>query len=317
MSRLSASVVIPTYNRPDDLARCLASLVGQTRRPDQVIVIDDGALDVVPGAEALSAAGIELIYRRKTAPGVTESRNLGIALARGAIVFLSEDDVILEPGYVDAILTVFETDPDGAIAGVGGIVTNERRGPLSSLLRQIIYVPLYLSAVNEGRMLRSGFAGEYGESPLAIRHVRDVDFLIGGVSAFRRDRLTGIEFSNRFRSTTGYGQGEDKDFSLRVARRGRLVVQPGARLTHHPAQKHKFNQRVRGRAVIISKHLLFRTHLLERWWHWLPFGYALVSYTLLRLVMALVMFRRSEWQRVRGTLDGWTAILTGRVGPHL
>ncbi|MEJ5299256.1 MAG: glycosyltransferase, partial [Armatimonadota bacterium] len=40
MSALTVTVIIPTYNRPDCVRRCLACLMAQEPRPDQIIVVD-------------------------------------------------------------------------------------------------------------------------------------------------------------------------------------------------------------------------------------------------------------------------------------
>lgn len=309
--------MIPTYHRPADLANAIGSLLRQTRVPDELLVIDDGALEAVPYTDELAAAGIALVYRRKAIPGVTESRNLAFDLAAGDIVVLAEDDVIMFPDYIDRIMQVFECDPTGRIAAVGGLIDNERRGWLRGLVRLALYLPLGLTALREGKLLRSGFAGEYGESPIPIRRRRDVDFLLGGVSAYRLALLDGVRFSHRYRGGSGYGQGEDKDFSIRVGRHGRLVVEPTARVTHHPAAKHNFDAYMRGRGFTLFLYQLFRDHLLRRRWHWFVFWRALAGYTLLRLAVLAVRPGPREWRRVRGILAGWRCILERRDHDHL
>jgi GT2 family glycosyltransferase len=278
-----------------------------------LILIDDGALDHVPSKDVLHSLGVHVIYQRKQAPGVTESRNLGISLAAGSVVILCEDDVILEPAYISEIMRVFDADPTGEIVGVGGIVTNERRGRLRSAIRLAVYVPLYLSALREGRLLRSGFAGEYGEAPVKIKRTRQVDFLIGGVAAWRRTALAHEQFSSRFQHVSGYGQGEDKDFSLRMRVWGQLFVSPYARLSHHPAVKHDYKKRARGRAMVVSRYLIFKEHLLEKRWHWLIFYYSIASFAALNFLMACLMWRRQQWDKARGIRDGLLAILRGRL----
>lgn len=315
--RLTATVIVPTYERPAELKRCLASLAAQTRPPEELLVIDDGRLDAVPCREALEAAGVRVTLRRKQTPGVTESRNLGLDLASGDIVFLSEDDVVLFPDYVERIMAVFEADAEETIAGVGGLIDNERRGRLAGVLRLVLYTLLGLTALHEGRLTRSGFAGEYGESLLPIRQLGEVDFLLGGVAAYRRSHIDAIRFSSRYRMASGYGQGEDKDFSVRVARVGRLVVEPRARLEHHPATKHNFDPYMRGRGFTLFLDTFHREHLRQRPWHALAFYYSLTGYTLLRLVLLLARPGRGEWFRVRGIFAGWHAILTGEARTHL
>jgi GT2 family glycosyltransferase len=312
MSNSTVSVVVPTRDRPEDLERYLDSVAMQTRLPNELILVDDGVLNHVPAVDVLRGLGVHVVYRRKRSPGVTESRNLGIALAAGSVVILSEDDVVLEPAYISEVMRVFDADATGEIVGVGGIVTNERRGRLRSAIRLAVYVPLYLSALREGRLLRSGFAGEYGEAPVKIRRTRQVDFLIGGVSAFRRSALAHEQFSSRFQHVSGYGQGEDKDISLRMRRLGHLVVSPHARLSHHPAAKHDYKSRARGRATVVSRYLIFKEYLLEKRWHWLMFCYSITSYATLNIMLASLTWRRQQWEKVWGIRDGLVAILRGR-----
>jgi len=100
---LRTSVIIPTYNRPDDLEKCVESIIIQTVRPDELIIVDDGDLQKQPLQQSCEEAGIGYIYFRKDKPGLTASRNAGIKLAGGDIVFFFDDDVVLFPDYVEQI----------------------------------------------------------------------------------------------------------------------------------------------------------------------------------------------------------------------
>ncbi len=85
------SVVIPSYNRRDHLMACLASVFAQRRRPDEIIVIDDGStdgtLDALAGFE-----GLTVIEQSNAGPGA--ARNRGAAAASGDyLVFLDSDDL--------------------------------------------------------------------------------------------------------------------------------------------------------------------------------------------------------------------------------
>ena len=89
MSR-TITVVIPAHNAGRYLARVLASVHAQTRRPDQVIVIDDGSTDDT-AAIADADPDVELI--RQANAGASVARNTGIRAARGEwIAFLDADD---------------------------------------------------------------------------------------------------------------------------------------------------------------------------------------------------------------------------------
>lgn len=85
------SVIIPTYNRREHLTACLASVSAQRRRPDEVIVVDDGSTDGT--VETLTdIEGVSVIRQLNAGPGV--ARNRGAAAANGDyLVFLDSDDV--------------------------------------------------------------------------------------------------------------------------------------------------------------------------------------------------------------------------------
>lgn len=94
VSQPIVSVVIPTYNRARDLARCLDSLRRQTRTDFEVIVCDDGSTDDTLSVVQSFVSALDLTYDR--APnwgGAARPRNRGIARARAPYVaFLDADD---------------------------------------------------------------------------------------------------------------------------------------------------------------------------------------------------------------------------------
>jgi glycosyltransferase involved in cell wall biosynthesis len=88
---MNISVVIPTYNRARKIATAVESVLAQTLRPHEVLVIDDGSTDDT--AEALAPLKDRIRYIRKPNGGASSARNLGILEARcDWIAFLDSDD---------------------------------------------------------------------------------------------------------------------------------------------------------------------------------------------------------------------------------
>lgn len=89
---LRISAVIPTFNREALVARAIESALGQSRPPDEVIVVDDGSTD---GTEARVAVfGDRVRYVRQANQGGASARNHGVEHATGEwIAFLDSDDV--------------------------------------------------------------------------------------------------------------------------------------------------------------------------------------------------------------------------------
>ena len=304
----SASVVIPTYNRPEDLEKCLASILQQTVLPDEVLVIDDGALDAVPLRGELDAAGVALVYFRKETPGLTESRNMGVELASCEVLLFLDDDTELFPDYLEQMLRPYADDPD--VMGVGALIVNTKPMTGLRLLRWCFDVLILNRGLRAGRVLPSGFCTDFGETPLRIHGTRETDFQDGGAASYRRPVFDGLRFTDGYRA---WGLGEDKDFSYQVAKAHRMVVNPKARLYHWESPTMRPDKRKWGGKFVFGRYLFFRDHVKKRPWDWLFFWYALVGYTLVRTVIAVVSPGGGEWRRVAGILAAARDIALSRV----
>lgn len=107
------SVVIPNYNRADDLQRCLNSLVAQTFTDFEVLVCDDGSTD--NSAEVAVDFSDRLDLRFDTADnfgGPARPRNRGIALARAPFVAFLDSDDWWAPGKLAHSVPVLEAGAD-------------------------------------------------------------------------------------------------------------------------------------------------------------------------------------------------------------
>lgn len=86
------TVVIPAYNAAKYLGEALESVLTQTRRPDEIIVIDDGSTDDT--TQVIERFGKAVVTIRQQNAGEGAARNAGIRAARGDyIAFLDADDV--------------------------------------------------------------------------------------------------------------------------------------------------------------------------------------------------------------------------------
>ena len=79
-SRTKTAVVVPTYDRPEPLARCLAALVRLDPAPDVIVVVDDGGRR--PAAPVCARFGdrVRVIRQRNAGPGA--ARNAGVGRPR-------------------------------------------------------------------------------------------------------------------------------------------------------------------------------------------------------------------------------------------
>ena len=114
---MRSSVVIVTYNGRDRLARALESLELQTRRPDEVIVVDNASTDGT--LEMLRNQHPDVVVLEQDENlGFGRAVNCGVAAATGDILVLVNNDMVCEPGFVEAMLRPFDRPGVGMVAGV-------------------------------------------------------------------------------------------------------------------------------------------------------------------------------------------------------
>ena len=110
--RRSVSVIVCTRDRPDQLRTCLGSLLA-LRRPDvELLVVDNGSADD-RSRQVCADLGVRVVVESR--PGQTSARNCGVAATSGELVAFTDDDVIVDPRWLDEIDSEFD-DPMTMIA---------------------------------------------------------------------------------------------------------------------------------------------------------------------------------------------------------
>ena len=113
------SVIIPVYNRPDEVKELLESLAAQTHKDFEVLVVEDGSSlsckDVVAAAKVMG--GMDLHYYVKENSGPGRSRNYGAAKAHGEYLVFLDSDCVLPPGYIEALDAALATEQADAFGG--------------------------------------------------------------------------------------------------------------------------------------------------------------------------------------------------------
>lgn len=123
-NELFISVVIATRNRAESLKDTLASLLGQSRPPDEVVVVDNGSSDHTREIVSGFAGELNLKYVYEGMKGIPNARNAGIDQASGDIIAFVDDDCIAHEDWLKNIAIPFIKDPN--IGVVGGEITYYR-----------------------------------------------------------------------------------------------------------------------------------------------------------------------------------------------
>ncbi len=111
------SVIIPVYNRPDEVDELLQSLITQHFKDFEVVIVEDGS--TVPCREVAEryAALLDIHYFDKPNSGPGQSRNYGAERSRGEYLIILDSDVILPEGYLEAVEAELQRQPADAFGG--------------------------------------------------------------------------------------------------------------------------------------------------------------------------------------------------------
>lgn len=118
------SIIVPVYNRPDEVDELLQSLIMQTYKDMEVIIVEDGSSQPCEAIVHKYAGKLQLRYYTKENSGPGQTRNYGAEHSQGDFLIFLDSDCVLPPGFlkeVEAELNRKECDawggPDKAHEG--------------------------------------------------------------------------------------------------------------------------------------------------------------------------------------------------------
>lgn len=113
------SVVIPVYKTEKYLQKCVLSVIRQTYKPLEIILVDDGSPDNAPAmCDALAAEHENITVIHKENGGLSTARNAGIEKATGKyIVFLDSDDALSDTAVADMVEIIENEQSDAVFPG--------------------------------------------------------------------------------------------------------------------------------------------------------------------------------------------------------
>ena len=237
---MQATVIIPTYNRPDLLARQLACLAAQDGDSLlEVFVCDDGsatdtAATMAPYVDRIP--GLRHFWQEDRGFRAGQARNLGIEAARGEVLVFLDDDLLFPPGFVARHVAAHEEAQNGAPA---------RRVVLGFRSRTMIPPKGAVPTADEMRGTDSDDRVELiGPHGAGIKGHPQPWFFVYSCN-FSVPNLPEIRFDDDFE---GWGM-EDTELGYRLVRAGfEVVVDPEARVLHveDPAPRDPFRCTERG-----------------------------------------------------------------------
>lgn len=111
------SIIVPVYNRPDEVDELLESLSRQAFSDFEVIIVEDGSTITCKSVCEKYADKLRLHYFEKPNSGPGQSRNYGVERSSGEYVIILDSDVVLPDGYLTAVNEELSLTPCDAFGG--------------------------------------------------------------------------------------------------------------------------------------------------------------------------------------------------------
>ncbi|MCH5225435.1 MAG: glycosyltransferase family 2 protein [Muribaculaceae bacterium] len=114
---IKVSVIVPVYNRAHLIRRCLDSVMGQTRKPSELIVVDNGSTDstreeVTRWIDENRGYGIKMKLTEEPERGACNARQKGLKEAEGDLVIFFDSDDEMRPRLIECSLERFKEKPE-------------------------------------------------------------------------------------------------------------------------------------------------------------------------------------------------------------
>ena len=296
---MTITIIIPTYRRPRELARCLGALRNQSRQADEIIVVvRDTDTETKALLAGLDEASIEIRLVTVRAGGQVAALNAGLNAAKSDIIVFTDDDTIPHPDWFERIERDFMSDP-----GLGGL------GGRDYLYRDGIFLGGYKAEVGKIRW----FGQIIGNHHLGDGNPREVGHLKGVNMSYRSEAVAGLRFDERLR-----GQGaqyrNDMAFSLAVKRAGwKLIYDPAVAIDHFDAARYDEDNRTQFNPSAVEN-AAYNEMLI--FLNYLPFAKRVICiiysvlvgtlYTpgLAQWLRVLITKRKNTWVRVMASVQG-------------
>lgn len=222
------SVVIPAWNAARYVAETIASIQAQTRRPDELVVVDDGSTDDTAAVAEQALAGCPIPSRlvRQANGGVAVARNAGALATIGDLVtFVDADDVLL-PDHLAMTEALLDRHPD-AVAVFTDVQEFDSEGDRPSTIRNKTLsrrhgIEIAPAALDDAVLLGSGLT-----AVLLLGN-----FITNSATVLRRSALVRVGLFD-----PAFGIGEDRDLYMRLSLLGPFLEyqRVTARQRRHPA----------------------------------------------------------------------------------
>lgn len=228
-SDVAVSVVVCTRNRAEILDACLASLTSVRYPNAEFLIVDNAPTDgrTKDLVARYAADDPRLSYRLEPRPGLSTARNCGLRAATGDVIAYTDDDVVVDDGWVGALARSFAERPD--VACTTGLVCTSTVTTAAEA-----YFDARAASWSTRCEPELFDLGSHTRPDLLYPYSAGI-FGTGANVAFRRSVLIEVgDFDEALGAGTRTRGGEDLDMFVRILRAGHAIAyEPAAIVWHH------------------------------------------------------------------------------------
>jgi len=236
------SIIILVLNQLEHTKACLQSIVAHTPTLHEVIIVDNGSTDGTPEFLKNWQVGHAncTVIRNETNRGFAGGNNQGLAVARGEFLLWLNNDTVVTPGWLEAMLAVYARHPE---TGLVGPMSNRVSGP--QFVREAVYSNLDGMQVYAAQFTQAN-AGQ------SFEVVRAVGFCLLSTKAV-------VAKVGALDETFGSGNFEDDDYCLRTQLAGFRIRVARDSFVHHTGSQTFAGEKIDYRSSMLRNWEIFRT----------------------------------------------------------
>lgn len=253
-------VVVATLNRLESLMLSIPLIIGQSRKPRRMIIVDasdehEKVCEFVKKVAGKTHVDMEIVHSK---PNLPHQRNIGLKYVESPVVMFPDDDSLWWPGVAEAIMRIYEQDTNDDIGGVCGRETNQPPPDMDIAAGNMYRMRISDRIRQKIGTFRHKFDYRFCPDPLLI-HGRSrwdvrpfpdwlsnidaalVELMGGFRMSFRTELIRKYGFDEDLGAYVGWAAYEDADASFKVLQEKLLVGAHDAHVYHYKAPNKRAN----------------------------------------------------------------------------
>lgn len=285
------SVVIPNYNRLEDLKETLKSILSVQKNILEILIVDQSSDDSIKKYIS-KLSNNKVKYIRSDPPAITVARNLGVSKSSKSskIICFLDNDVTLPKNYFSEILAIFNSNNDAK--GAAAYFDPPKESPFLTFLKKLFF----LQRFEENR---ADFVSPYGNIyPSELSNTIKSEWLPGVNMCYLKSIFKDQKFDEKL---LGYTISEDIDFSYRLNKKfpGSLYITPKAKIIHRASQEEREPTEKISYINQVDHYYFYKKNMSKNFSKRAKFYWSLLGISIMRSLLALLTLKKNNYLKMK------------------